>query len=277
MSVLDAHHHLWDLKALGLNEMPGPLNRNFLPRDLAPELQTAGVDYTILVGGFPMDTLHNRWFLEQAAATEWIAGVVGWVDLKQPATVGPDLDALKQEAKFVGIRHLIELETDVNWMIQPPVLEGFREMASRDVLYEMLVKTVHLDNVLDIIERVPELRLVIDHIAKPDIAHGGSPGWAEKLRDIASTPGIYCKLSGMVTEAAPTHWQAEDLRPYAEQVIQFFGTDRVMYGSDWPVCLNAASYQQVWNAANTITSNLTPFERDQVFGDNAVRCYHLAL
>ena len=279
-TVVDSHQHFWDRAVLhvpppsaGEEVLTGP----FLPADLRPELVKAGVNRTVLVQGFPQTQEGNRWLFVQANATDYIAGVVAWMDLQGPSHAGATLDQLRKEPKFVGIRHIVEEEPDVDWIVRPPVLESLRELARRNVRFDMLARPRHLSNVLKVLDRVPDLRMVVDHIAKPEIARGGTPGWKEHMTAIAQRPRVYCKLSGMITEANRRQWKPADLKPYVQHVTAAFGWDRVMYGSDWPVCLLAGSYQQVWQAIHEALGNITSAQRDQVFGANAVRFYGLKI
>jgi L-fuconolactonase len=208
--------------------------------------------------------------------TGFVAGIVAWADLQSPEKLSHSLDKLEKEPKFVGIRHILEDEPDVNWIVGEEVLESLRELARRKIPYDMLARPPHLKNVLRVIEQIPELPVVIDHIAKPSIAEGSDPLWQEHIAAIADHSGVYCKLSGLVTEASWDRWSTEGLRPFANHALEFFGTDRVMYGSDWPVCLLAAdSYQQVWNTANELLKDLSQEDQDRVLGGNAIEFYNL--
>jgi L-fuconolactonase len=276
--VVDSHQHFWDPVALPLPPFPpeqSVLSRAFLPADLRKEIREVGVNRTVLVQGYPQNPETNRWYFSQANTTDFVCGVVAWIDLQDPASAGRALEELVKEPKFVGIRHIVEAEPDINWMLQRPVLEGFNLLARRDVPFDMLVKPKHLENVLKVLDRVPDLPMVIDHIAKPNIAAGGSTGWAEHMAEIAKYPRVYCKLSGMVTEADLRKWKASDLTPYVAHVVKVFGWERVMFGSDWPVCLLAASYQQVWQAIHDALGEISDEHRNKIFGANAIRFYRL--
>jgi L-fuconolactonase len=276
--VIDSHQHFWDRVALRLPPPPpeaSVLSPAFLPAELQREIRKVGVNRTVLVQGYPQNPEANRWYFGQANATEYICGVVAWMDLQDPARASLTLEELIKEPKFVGIRHIVEDEPDINWILRGPVLESLAVLARRHVPFDMLVKPKHLENVLKVLDRVPDLPMVIDHIAKPNIAGGGSPGWAEHLAGIAQYPRVYCKLSGMVTEADLHKWKASDLTPYVTHVIKVFGWERVMFGSDWPVCLLAASYQQVWQAIHEALGQIDGDQRNKIFGANAIRFYRL--
>ena len=280
MFVVDSHQHLWDPAVLPLPAVPAGasvLSRAYLPDDLRPEIEAVGVDCTVFIQVCPQSPATNQWMFSQANAAEFVAGVVAWVDLKNPSAVGSALDELQKEPKFVGLRHLVEDECDVDWIVRGPVLESLRECARRDVPYDMLVRPQHLKNVLRVLDEVPRLRMVVDHLAKPDIAGGGSAGWAEDMAAIAGRPQAHCKLSGMITEADWHNWRATDLAPYVHHVIDVFGWDRVMFGSDWPVCLVAGDYAQVWSAINEVLRDASDERRAKVFGSNAIRFYGLRI
>lgn len=280
MTVVDSHQHFWDP---GEQDLPdwfvesAVLGRAYRPEDLRPELSKAGVDATVLVQAPPQTLDTNHWMFRLADDAGFVAGVVGWIDLEDPAQAGSVLDELGREPKFVGIRHIYEDEPDVDWIVRPAVLESLRELARRDVPYDMLVRPRHLGNVLRVLDEVGNLAMVIDHIAKPDIAQGGSPGWAEDMAAIAQSPRVYCKLSGMITEADRQHWKPSDLAPYVRHVIDAFGWDRVMFGSDWPVCLLAGDYQRVWNALREALGDISDERKAKVFGANAIRFYRLRI
>lgn len=278
MTVVDSHQHFWDPVELGLPAPPpeaAVLNRAFLPRDLRPEVEKAGVDCTVLVQAYPQTRECNDWMFRYANATEFVAGVVAWADLEDPSMLGKALDKLQKEPKFVGLRHIVEGEPDPDWIVRAAVLESLHELAARDVPYDMLVKPHHLRNVLKVLDAAPEFRMVIDHIAKPDIAAGGSPGWAHDMAAIAQCSRVHCKLSGMITEADRENFRPSDIAPYVEHVTSVFGWDRVMFGSDWPVCLLAGDYARVWHTLNESLPRLTAEQRGMVFGGNAIRFYAL--
>jgi L-fuconolactonase len=277
--TVDAHQHFWSLQDLSLEFDPtqAVLNRDYMPEDLRPQLKKLGVDHTVYVAGFPSTPEARIWELDLAERTDFIAGVTSWVDLLETKAVGPKLDEMHKHRKFVGIRHLVEQEPDPDWLAQPAVHDSLRELADRSVRYDMLVKTVHLRHVIKIIESIPQLPVVIDHIAKPDISAGGTDGWTDAMRQIATHPHVFCKLSGMITEADHTNWRAGDLKPYVEQVISWFGWDRIMFGSDWPVCRVAGEYQQVFEALNCCIGQIDQEQHGKLFGGNAINFYGLKI
>ncbi len=276
LEVVDSHHHFWDIERFDYPWMPsdpGILRRNYLPTDIAPLLRANGVDRTVSVQAH-QSLEETRWLLSLAHEAQFVAGVVGWVDLTSPR-VGADLDELQKDAKFIGVRHIWHDERDDAWNLRPEVVRGLTELERRGLTYDFLVRPQHLKYVPQIMEQVPDLRAVIDHIAKPEILNRKTEPWLTDLRRAANISGMMCKVSGMVTEADHGGWTVEDLRPFVAHVAGMFGWDRLMYGSDWPVCLLAGSYERVVGAARTLFGHMRPHEQAAVFGGNAARFYGL--
>lgn len=274
--VVDSHQHFWDIRKLDYEWMgsdPSPLKRNFLPRDLKPLIEDAGVDRTVIVQAHQsMD--ETDWILGLARRHAFIAGTVCWVDLTA-RDLGRTLDRLQKDRYFNGVRHIWHDEADERWAVRTPVITGLRELAARGVPFDLLTYPQHLKHVLDLYEKVPDLKGVIDHISKPAIAKFQMEPWATDIAAVAEIPGVYCKVSGMVTEAR-RNWDAADLKPYVRHVVEAFGYHRLMFGSDWPVCTLAGTYRQVVDAARTTLGRLPAGVRQAVFGGNAVRFYGLA-
>jgi L-fuconolactonase len=277
---VDAHHHVWDLSVREQTWMVGPeldpVRRNYSIDDLAPHAAAAGVTATVLVQtvGVAAETPE---FLEVAAGNELVAGVVGWVDLTAP-DVADALAGLKARPDgewLKGIRHQVHDEPDLRWLCRDDVRAGLVAVADAGLVYDLLTKTPHLPAALETVQALPQLSFVVDHISKPVIGGDLDP-WASELRALAAQPNVTCKLSGMVTEASWTDWKVSDLQPYADVVLDAFGPDRVMFGSDWPVCLLAASYADVVQAAEDLTASLTAAEREAVFSTTARRTYKLS-
>jgi L-fuconolactonase len=212
--------------------------------------------------------------LKLADEHEFIAGVVGWVDLKS-SSVAPQLDEFTRHPKFKGVRHLVESEPLDDWLVQQEVLAGLKILESRNVPFDLLVHTRHLKFVPTVVEACPNLRLVIDHLAKPPIAKGEIEEWAANFATLARFPNMFCKLSGMVTEANPVNWKNDDLRPYVSVALDSFGPERLIFGSDYPVCLLAASYERVIESFQALLSELSSESRDRIFGANAIKFYKL--
>ena len=275
--MIDSHQHFWKVGRFDYPWMSsdlGVLYRDYLPNDLAPIIQRNGVKQTVLVQA-SNSIAESRWLLELADANGFIAGVVGWVDLMS-ADVDAQLDELCAHPKFKGVRHLVESEPDDTWLVQPAVLSGLEKLAARGCSYDLLVHTRHLRYVPRIVESCPELRFVVDHMAKPPIARNEIDEWAEAMRPVASYPNIHCKLSGLVTEANWTSWRVEDLRPYVDTALELFGAERMMFGSDYPVCLLASSYDRVLESFQKLLQDLSAADREKIFSTNAQKFYRIS-
>jgi len=280
MLITDAHQHFWTKEVIvGLfNKLQVPLDdvgaiiREFKPSDLKPILDKVGVHQTVVVQ--VEATLENtHYFLNLADENEWIGGVVGWVDLADPE-VGKTLEEIKHP-KLVGIRHQWHDEPNADWIMQPAVLNGLKEVAKHGLVYELLVKPREWEYIPKVAEAVPELKLAIDHIGKPNIAEGQFDDWVEAMKVAASIEGMHIKVSGMITEADWEHWKVDDIKPYIQKVIEIFGTDRVMFGSDWPVCLLAGTYERVFETLQAGIADLSEAEKELILGKNARRFYGL--
>ncbi len=275
MHVIDAHQHFWNLSRLTYPWMTPDLtvlNRDYLPSDLSQHLRDVGVDRTVFVQA-THDLDENRFALELAAENDWIAGVVGWVDL----TAEDIDDALAEFAplrKFVGVRHLVHDEADDDWLVRDDVLRGLERVAQHGLTYDLLLRPQHLKHVPTLARALPDLPMVIDHIAKPPIAEGRLDGWQDDLAAAAEHNNVVCKLSGMVTEAA-RDWQPRDLKPFVQFVVKAFGYDRLMFGSDWPVCLLAGSYGQVVDALMECLGSVNDDDWAMLMGGTAARFYGL--
>ena len=274
--MIDSHQHFWQVGRFDYPWMSsdlGVLYRDYLPDDLAPILERNGVNQTVLVQA-SNSVAESRWLLDLADENSFIAGVVGWVDLMS-VEIDAQLDELSAHPKFKGVRHLVESEPHDDWLVRPAVLAGLRKLSERGLSYDLLVHTRHLRYVPQVADSCPDLPLVIDHMAKPPIARNEIEAWAGALKPVARYPNVYCKLSGLVTEANWNSWQANDLRPYVEYALELFGADRMMFGSDYPVCLLAASYERVLGAFQELVERLGDSDRDKIFSKNAARFYRL--
>jgi L-fuconolactonase len=278
--IVDAHHHFWDPSRAEYPWMIDELatiRRRFGPDDLAPLLRATGVDRTVLVQTRASED-ETREFLETAVATRLVAGVVGWVDLIGPGVddaiaairLGPGGDHL------VAIRHQVHDEPDPDWLRRADVTRGVAAVGQAGLAYDLLVRPRELPAALGIARALPDVRFVIDHIAKPPIATGEVHPWADLMRPFGELPNVWCKVSGMITEANWTAWRPDDLRPYVRHVLEVFGPTRLLFGSDWPVCLVAGSYQQVFDAARAALGDLSPGETAAIFGGNAAEVYRLS-
>jgi L-fuconolactonase len=278
--VIDGHQHFWDPARADYPWMAAaeltPIRRAFGPADLAPRLAENGIDASILVQcrSSPEETEE---FLRTASATPFIAGVVGWVDLTD-AAVGDTLDrlrALPGGAKLVGIRHQVHDEADPDWLLRADVQRGLATVFSRDLAYDLLVRTRELPAAITTARAFPSARFVLDHAAKPPIAAGFSQAWADRLAELAACGNVWCKISGLATEAVWNDWDAARLLPYIQHAAACFGEDRLIFGSDWPVCLLAGSYGDIKRATEECLLRLGTGARDKAFGPNAQRAYRL--
>ena len=279
MTAVDAHHHFWDPATAEYPWLTGdfePIRRAFGPADLAPLLRATRIDHTVLVQA-RSSADETRAFLATAAGEPFIAGVVGWVDLTA-TSVRDDLATLRARPggdRLVGIRHQVQDEPDPDWLGRPDVRRGLREVADAGLAYDLLVRARELPAAIDAAAALPELRFVLDHAAKPPIASRAMEPWSTLIGQIARLDNVSCKLSGLVTEADWATWTPASLQPYVETVLEAFGPARVMFGSDWPVCLVAATYEDVVETANELTARLTATERAGVFGGTAIETYGL--
>jgi len=274
--IVDSHQHFWRVGRFDYPWMTpevGVLCRDYLPPDLVPPLEQNGVGKTILVQA-SNSLEETRWLLQLAEQNSFIAGVVGWVDLTADGFVD-QLDEFIAHPKFKGVRHLVESEPQDDWLTQPGVLANLRTLAGRGVAYDLLVHTRHLQQALTVALSCPELRLVVDHLAKPPIARGEIDDWSRGLRELGSQSNVSCKLSGLVTEADRTNWRVEDLTPYVDLALEVFGPRRLMFGSDWPVCLLAGSYDRVQEAAQAMLAQLSEEDRRRIFAANAAEFYRI--
>ena len=275
---IDTHQHFWNMSKTDypwLIPAYGPLYASFYPRDLEPQLKAAGVDQTVLVQSMDSseDTLA---MLTQAEDFDWIGAVVGWVPLLDHQAERKALDRYSQHPKFRGIRHLIHEEKDPDWVVQPKVIEGLKILADYGMSFDVVaVFPNHLKHVPVLAEKVPNLTLIIDHLAKPPIKDKQMGAWAEQMAAAAQAPNVYAKVSGLNTAADWANWSAADLKPYIDFAIEKFGADRLMFGSDWPVAILAGDYAKVWAETNQALAGRAPGEVDAVLGETAVKAYRL--
>ncbi|MFC0430198.1 amidohydrolase [Kutzneria buriramensis] len=275
---VDAHHHMWDLAVRDQPWTADPdvadtLHRTFLLTDLTPLTSAAGIDASVLVQTItvPEETPE---FLALAEESPLVQAVTGWTDLTAP-DVAETLAALRASHGgrwLKGIRHQVQGEPDPDWLIRDDVLRGLKAVGEAGLVYELLTYPHQLPAATRAAAELPGTRFVLDHCSKPPITSGDLEPWATRLRALAALPNVTCKLSGLVTEASPD-WTVADLRPYVEVVLDAFGPDRVMFGSDWPVCLLAATYAEVVEATAELIGGLSETEQDAVLGGTAARVY----
>ena len=275
--MIDAHHHLWDPARRDYPWMAGealdPIRRPYTVDDLRTVTSAAGVRSTILVQTVS-SVEETEEFLDLAAAEPVIAGVVGWADLTAPG-VAEQLSALAARGPLAGIRHQVEGESDPGWLARGDVLKGLAAVAAAGLSYDLLVSPAQVPAACEAVDALPELTFVLDHAGKPPIAAGEWQPWAANLTELGARPNVFCKLSGLITEANWDSWSVGHLRRHAEHIIDTFGPERLMFGSDWPVCELAASYEVVLDVAMSLTGPLTDPERAEVFEHTARRAYHL--
>ena len=274
--TIDAHHHFWKYDAVDydwIDDSMQKIRRDFGPEHLAVEISEAGVDAVISVQA--RQTLgETTWLLENARNNDFIKGVVGWVPLVSP-TVTKDLDRIMTEPKLRGVRHVLQGEPD-GFMLRDDFNAGIRALRSRDLIYDILVFEHQLPETIEFVDRHPSQVFVLDHIAKPRVKAGLIEPWKANFHELAKRENVFCKLSGVVTEANWMDWSVEQLRPYVETVIEAFGPSRLMFGSDWPVCLLATGYKQWVDTVRNLTRELSPAEQSQILGETAQKAYRLA-
>lgn len=273
---IDSHQHFWRYNPTEfgwINDRMQVIRRDFIPADLRPELDQAGFDGSVAVQA-RQKTEETTWLLELAATYSYIRGVVGWVDLCS-TEVAVHLEHFATNKKLVGVRHVIHDEPDDNFMLRPDFLRGIEHLHKFGLTYDILVFPKHLPNTLQFVRSFPDQVFILDHIAKPDIRNQIFSPWKENIAELAKFPNVYCKLSGMVTEANPDLWIPRDFNPYLDTVLENFGSQRVMIGSDWPVCTVAGSYSQVMGIVRNYIEKLTPTEQSMILGENACRIYNI--
>lgn len=276
---IDSHFHFWNPATRDYPWMPESLAVPYGPAELGPLLEANNFQASILVQTVS-DVEETREFLATAAATPFVAGVVGWVDLTDPAMpqMVENLQAGETGRWLVGIRHQVHDEESSDWLLQETVQTNLNAIAEANLVYDLLVRSRELPAAISVARDFPHLRFVIDHIAKPPIASGELEPWASLMHEFAGLTNVACKFSGMVTEADVASWTKDDLLPYVATVADIFGPDRMMFGSDWPVCTLAATYQQVVETAVATLDQLgllNPVSEAAIFGTTAAHWYGL--
>ncbi len=275
--MIDAHHHFWRYDPVEydwINEEMGVLRRDFLPGDLRAEAAAAGVTGVVSVQA--RQTIEETaWLLELARQDELIKGVVGWVPLISP-TVREDLARFAPEPKFKAVRHVLQGEADERYMLRADFNAGITALAEFGLVYDILIFERHLPQTIEFVDRHPTQVFVLDHVAKPRIKDGLVEPWKTNIRELARRPNVYCKVSGMLTEANWSAWQEQDLAPYFETVWEAFGPERLMFGSDWPVCLVAVPYRRWSELVRGMLQQASASEQARFFSGTAREAYHLA-
>ncbi|CAG4993259.1 hypothetical protein DYBT9275_01135 [Dyadobacter sp. CECT 9275] len=273
--TIDAHQHFWifdPVRDSWITPEMAVIQRNFLPEDLEPFLRQNGVDGCVAVQADQSDA-ETEFLLHLAEANDFVKGVVGWIDLCD-SNLYNRLEAYSSFEKLKGFRHVVQTEAD-GFLLQPDFIKGVGTLIAFDFTYDILIYPHQLKEAYDFAKQLPKVRFVLDHIAKPYIKKGEVEPWATDIGRLAELPNVCCKVSGMVTEADWKQWEGADFRPYLDTVFEAFGTDRIMFGSDWPVCLVASDYGRMKSIADEYLSAFSPEERQKVMGDNATRFYNL--
>jgi L-fuconolactonase len=274
--ILDTHQHFWKADRGDYHWMTPDvpvLARDYLPDHLRPELRKAGVGQTILVQA-AQTIAETDFLLKIAEETDFVAGVIGWFDLEDANFPAVFEEKQTRHPKLIGVRPMLQDLGDDRWIIRTKVIKNLTYLAKQKSVFEFLTYTRHLPFVLQVLDQVPGLHAVIDHISKPEIKTGKLEPWRDLISRVARHENVFCKLSGMVTEADHNSWRPDHLRPYIEHVLDSFGEDRVMFGSDWPVCLLAASYADVLKALRTIAADhLSPNGLTKLFSNNGREFY----
>jgi L-fuconolactonase len=274
---IDSHNHFWRYRADeygwigdGMNMLRG----DFLPSDLLLNLHAAGIDGTIAVQA-RQTMQETEWLLQLSAAHDFVRGVVGWVPLSDPGVKGV-LERVCEHRQLKGVRHVVQDEPDDEFMLRANFNNGIQQLQSFGLVYDILIFERHLPQTLQFVDRHPGQIFVIDHLAKPRIRSNELSPWRERIVELARRDNVYCKISGMVTEASWTEWKPEDLKPYFDTVLTAFGPRRLMFGSDWPVMLVASSYALWADSVRTFISHVSSAEQDWIMGGTAIQVYKLA-
>jgi L-fuconolactonase len=273
---IDSHQHFWRYEPREFAWIDGrmaAIRRDFLPQDLAPLLAAGGFDGCIAVQAV-QSLAETRFLLDCARSHPFVRGVVGWVDLRSQE-VEVQLREFARDPHFVGVRHVVQSEPDPRFLLQPDFVRGIAALAPFDLAYDLLLFPHQLPAAVELCARFPRQRFVLDHLAKPRIAAGEREPWASDLQRLALLPNVACKLSGMVTEADWQRWTPAGLQPFVDAALAAFGPDRLLFGSDWPVCLCASDHARWVDAAAALLAALSPAQRAAVFGGNAARWYRV--
>lgn len=273
---IDAHHHLWRYDPQEyewIGEEMKAIARNFFPEDLEKELRKSGIAGAVAVQA-RQSLEETKWLLALAAKHIFMRGVVGWADIRSEK-FGEQLGELRVEKKLKGLRHVVQDEPDENFLSGAAFNRGIAILANTEIIYDILIFERQLPEAIVFVDRHPNQRFVLDHIAKPRIREKVTEPWRTRIADLARRENVYCKLSGIVTEASWKDWSIKDLQPYFDVVLQAFGPARLMAGSDWPVCLLASAYERWFQTLERLTAQLSSAERELIFGGVATQVYRL--
>jgi L-fucono-1,5-lactonase len=273
---IDAHHHLWKFDPIRdswITDDMAAIQKDFLPNDFKLVLQSNGFDGSVVVQT-DQSEVENELLLNYANANNFIKGVVGWTDL-QSRYVGETLGAYAESKKIKGFRHVLQGEADRSLMLKSAFMNGISRLTKYGFTYDILIFADQLQYIPEFVSGLPDQKFVIDHIAKPDIKNKEIAQWKKEIKEIGKHQNVWCKISGMVTETDWKNWHQQDFVPYLDAIVEAFGTKRIMYGSDWPVCLVAASYENVLEIVEQYFASFSENERQLFFGENAIKFYNL--
>ncbi|MFH5832210.1 amidohydrolase family protein [Halalkalibaculum sp. DA384] len=273
---IDAHQHFWnyDPQRHGwINEEMKVLKQDFLPLHLKKEMDKVGVEGCVAVQADQTER-ETDFLLEQAEEHDFVKGVVGWLDIRAD-NLEERLNHYAEHEALKGLRHIVQDEPDDRFLLQPDFLRGIKTFGDYDLTYDILIYARHLPVAVEFASKFPDQKFVLDHIAKPEIKTQKIEEWENGIRELAKHPKMYCKISGMVTEADWQHWKPKDFTPYLDVVFDAFGADRLMFGSDWPVCTLAAGYREVYELIGDYISGLSQYEQGLIMGKNAIAAYNL--
>jgi L-fuconolactonase len=274
--IIDSHQHFWQynpVKHAWIDDAMAVVRKDFMPSDLAKVYQENGVDGCVAVEA-DQNPAETDFLLKLASETNFIKGVVGWIDLRSDS-IESKLEARKSQEKLKGFRHVVQAEADHNFLLRPNFLRGVSLLEKHNYTYDILIFPHQLGATLEFVKRFPNQKFIIDHIAKPYIKDGFYDGWAVLMHEIAKQENVFCKLSGMITEADYNHWKPEQIHPYMDLVLEAFGANRLLFGSDWPVCLVAGNYSKVKELVVNFISKLSANEQQNIMGANAIKFYNL--
>jgi len=273
---IDSHQHFWRYDAVRdawITDSMAALKRDFLPEHLTVELIANGIDASVAVQADPSEN-ETKFLINLAEKNSRITGVVGWVDLLSPR-VGERLEYFSHSSKLRGFRHIAQAEPDDRFLVRENFVKSVAQLRAFGFTYDILVYPRQLPAAIDLAARLPQQHFVIDHCAKPEVKSGQRSPWAAQMREIAQNKNVFCKVSGLVTEADWNHWKPDDFKPYLDVVFDAFGAERVMFGSDWPVCLLAGTYHRVKQLIEDYVKGFSPSDKEKIFGGNAARFYGL--
>jgi L-fuconolactonase len=276
MQKIDAHQHFWKynkVKDGWINRKMKVIQKDFMPEDLEPVIKAKGITGCVAIQSDQSEE-ENNFLLHCADNHDWIKGVVGWIDLQSP-DITKRLAHYHSFPKMKGFRHILQGETDRALMLRPAFSAGIEALARYNFTYDILIQPDQLMIARELALRLPEQKFVLDHIGKPDIKNNSSTDWEEDIKLLAGCKNVYCKISGMVTEADWKKWKSEQIKPYLDTVVNAFGINRIMFGSDWPVCLLAAQYEEISGLVEEYFSSFSVGEQELFWSGNAISFYNL--